>query len=258
MKLKNKVAIVTGSGSGIGKGVALAYASEGAKVVIADLNEETGTKTAQEINMKGGHAIFVRMDITNEDNVNSSINYVYEKYGKIDILVNNAGFKHIEKINELAYQNWKKVISINLHGAFLTTKACLKFMYAAKAGSIIYIGSVSSKQGSKFQAPYVAAKHALLGLCRVVAKEAASHNVSANVICPGYIKTSLLEKQISHKAKVLNQSENEIIESMLSETVNNQFITSKDISDCAVFLASFKTNALTGQSLMVNHGGYME
>ena len=131
-------------------------------------------------------------------------------------------------------------------------------MYVAKAGSIIYIGSVSSKKESKFQSAYVTAKHGLLGLCKVVAQEGAEHNVRANVICPGYIQTPLLQEQIHQKSEALQLTKQNILESMLSETVNNQFTTLKDISDCAIFLANFPTNALTGQSLINCNGAYME
>ena len=144
-------------------------------------------------------------------------------------------------------------------GAFLTTRAALRHMYRQKSGSIIYIGSVHSKEASKLKAPYVAAKHGLLGLARVVAKEAAEHGVGANVICPGFVRTPLVEKQIPEQAKELRISEQEVIKNvMLKETVDGEFTTVNDVAETALFLASFGSNALTGQSIVVSHGWFMQ
>jgi 3-hydroxybutyrate dehydrogenase len=151
------------------------------------------------------------------------------------------------------------MLAIHLDGAFLTTRACLKQMYKAQRGSIIYMGSVHSKEASKLKAPYVTAKHGLLGLCRVVAKEGAAYNVRANVICPGFVRTPLVDKQIPEQAKTLGISEQEVIKKvMLGETVDGEFTTVQDIADVALFFAAFGTNALTGQSLIASHGWFME
>ena len=151
-------------------------------------------------------------------------------------------------------------MGIHLDGAFLTTRAALRHMYAQKqGGSIIYIGSVHSKLASLLKAPYVTAKHGLLGLCRVVAKEGAPHGVRANVICPGFVRTPLVEKQIPEQARTLGISEDDVIKKvMLKDTVDGEFTTIEDVAKATVFLASFETNALTGQSLIVSHGWCME
>lgn len=259
MRLKDKVAIVTGAASGIGKCIAETYAREGAKVVIADLNKDAANATAVEITNKGGIAIAVIMDVCNEQSVNDGVAATIKEFGGVDILVSNAGVQHIESVDKLSLQDWKKIIAIHLDGAFLTTRACLKEMYKAKRGSIIYMGSVHSKEASKLKAPYVTAKHGLLGLCRVVAKEAAAYGVRANVICPGFVRTPLVEKQIPEQAKTLGMSEQEVIKKvMLGETVDGEFTTVQDIADVALFFASFDTNALTGQSLIASHGWFME
>lgn len=154
----------------------------------------------------------------------------------------------------------EKLISIQLDGAFLTTRAALRHMYASgKGGSIIYMGSVHSKEASKLKAPYVTAKHGLIGLCKVVAKEGAAHNVRANVICPGFVRTPLVDKQIPEQAKELGITEEQVIKNvMLKDTVDGEFTTTDDVAQTALFFASFESNALTGQSLIVSHGWFME
>ncbi|KTD31015.1 3-hydroxybutyrate dehydrogenase [Legionella moravica] len=260
MRLKNKVAVITGAASGIGKEIALVYAQEGAKIAIADLNPEQAKSTAEEIKSLGGQAMAVAMNVTDENQVNQGMDAVAEQFGGIDVLVSNAGIQIIESVDKLAFADWKKLLAIHLDGAFLTTRAALKHMYASnKGGSIIYMGSVHSKEASLLKAPYVTAKHGLLGLCKVVAKEGAAHNVRANVICPGFVRTPLVEKQIPEQAKELGISEEEVIKKvMLKETVDGEFTTTDDVAQTALFFASFESNALTGQSLVVSHGWFME
>lgn len=260
MKLKNKVAVVTGAASGIGKEIAIVYAKEGAKVAIADLNLDQASQVAEEIKSSGGQAMAVAMNVTDENQVNQGIDKVAEHLGGVDVLVSNAGIQIIESVDKLAFSDWKKMLAIHLDGAFLTTKACLKHMYASgKGGSVIYMGSVHSKEASLLKAPYVTAKHGLLGLCKVVAKEGAAHKVRANVICPGFVRTPLVDKQIPEQAKELGISEEEVIKKvMLKETVDGEFTTTDDVAQTALFFASFESNALTGQSLVVSHGWFME
>jgi 3-hydroxybutyrate dehydrogenase len=257
MKLQDKVAIITGSASGIGRKIAETFASEGAKVVIADVNLKSAWATADEI---GKNAMAIEMDVTNEDEVNAGVEKVIADCGGVDILVSNAGTQFISPIEELPYDQWKKLLSIHLDGAFLTTRACIKNMYQrGKGGSIIYMGSVHSKEASLLKAPYVTAKHGLIGLCEVVAKEGAKHNVRANVICPGYVRTPLVDKQIPEQAKKLGISEEDVIKNvMLKGTVDDEFTTTADVANVALFFATFDSNALTGQSLLVSHGWFME
>lgn len=260
MKLKNKVAIITGAASGIGKEIALTYAKEGAKVAIADLNLDQANLVVKEIKDSGGQAIALVMNVIDEQQVNEGVDAVAEHFGGVDILVSNAGIQIIESLDKLAYADWKKLLAIHLDGAFLTTQAALKHMYASgKGGSVIYMGSVHSKEASVLKAPYVTAKHGLLGLCKVVAKEGAAHNVRANVICPGFVRTPLVDKQIPKQAKELGISEEDVIKKvMLKETVDGQFTTIDDVAQTALFFAAFTSNALTGQSLVVSHGWFME
>jgi 3-hydroxybutyrate dehydrogenase len=259
MRMKNKVAVVTGAASGIGKEIAITFVREGAKVVIADLNQDGADATAKEL---GGaaHAIGVAMDVTNEEQVEAGIAKAVAAFGRIDVLVSNAGIQTISPLEELPFAKWKQLLAIHLDGAFLTTRAVLRHMYAqGDGGSIIYMGSVHSKEASPLKGPYVTAKHGLIGLAKVVAKEGAKHGVRANVICPGFVRTPLVEKQIPEQAKELGISEADVIKTvMLKETVDGEFTTVADIAETALFFASFGSNALTGQSLVVSHGWFMQ
>ena len=260
MKLKDKVALITGAGSGIGKEMALLFAKEGAKIGVADITVDAADETTKEIQNKGGQAVSLAMDVSSEDQVNAGVDKLVSAFGGVDILISNAGIQIIAPMDELEFKDWKKLLAIHLDGAFLTTKACLRDMYKrGKGGSIIYMGSVHSKEASKLKAPYVTAKHGLIGLCQVVAKEGAAHGVRCNVICPGYVRTPLVDKQIPEQAKTLGISEQDVIKKvMLAETVDGEFTTTQDIADVALFFASFPDNALTGQSLIASHGWFME
>ncbi|XHS80187.1 3-hydroxybutyrate dehydrogenase [Burkholderiaceae bacterium UC74_6] len=260
MQLKDKVAYVTGAASGIGKAIALLYAAEGAKVAVADLNLAAAQATAEEIRAAGGQAIGVAVDVTSEEQVNASVEATVAAFGGVDILVSNAGIQIVHPVEEFEFAEWKKMLAIHLDGAFLTTKACIKHMYAqGRGGSIIYMGSVHSKLASLLKAPYVTAKHGLLGLARTVAKEGATKGVRANVICPGFVRTPLVDKQIPEQAQTLGISEEDVIKKvMLKDTVDGEFTTLDDVARVALLFAAFPTNALTGQSLIVSHGWSME
>jgi len=259
MRLKDKVAVVTGSASGIGYEIAKVYLREGAKIVIADLKLDAAQAAAKQMDPTGKNVLAVAMDVSNEQQVNDGIDQAAKFFGKIDILVSNAGIQTVAPVDQFDFAKWKQLMAIHVDGAFLTTKACLKYMYKGDGGSIIYMGSVHSKEASKLKAPYVAAKHALEGLAKVVAKEGAEHNVRANVICPGFVRTPLVEKQIPEQAKELGISEDDVVKKvMLKETVDGEFTTVEDVANVALFFAAFDTNALTGQSLVVSHGWYMQ
>jgi 3-hydroxybutyrate dehydrogenase len=260
MKLQGRSAIVTGAASGIGKEIALMFAREGAKVAIADLDKAAAESAAAEIRGKGGEAIGIAMDVCNEDAVNAGVAAAAAAFGGMDILVSNAGIQIVCPVEEFSLADWRKMLAIHLDGAFLTTRACLPHMYkSGRGGSIIYMGSVHSKEASKLKAPYVTAKHGLLGLAKVVAKEGAQYGVHANVICPGFVKTPLVEKQIPEQAKELGITEEEVIKNvMLKDTVDGEFTTVQDVAEATLFFAAFPNNALTGQSLVVSHGWFME
>jgi 3-hydroxybutyrate dehydrogenase len=260
MQLTNKIAIVTGAASGIGKAIAQIYAREGAKVAIADLNKDAAEACAAEIRASGAQAMSVAMDVTDEMQVNAGVAEVVKAWGGVDVLVSNAGIQIVHPIEEFTLADWKKMLAIHLDGAFLTTKACLPHMYASgRGGSVIFMGSVHSHEASLLKAPYVTAKHGLMGLSKVVAKEGAKHGVRSNVICPGFVRTPLVDKQIPEQAMKLGITEAEVIKNvMLKDTVDGEFTTVQDVAEVALLFAAFPSNALTGQSLIVSHGWAMQ
>lgn len=257
-RFAGKVALVTGAGGGIGREIARAFAREGAHAAIADLDGNAAEAAAREINQAGGSALAVTMDVTREDAVDSGVAAVVRAFGGVDVLVSNAGIQIVAPLDEFAFADWRRLMAVHLDGAFLTTRACLREMYARRGGAIIYIGSVHSKEASRLKAPYVTAKHGLLGLARVVAKEGASRNVRANVVCPGYVRTPLVERQIPEQAAKLGLTEAQVVRDvMLRDTVDGEFTTAADVAEAVLWLAGFPTNALTGQSLNVSHGWSM-
>jgi 3-hydroxybutyrate dehydrogenase len=258
--LNNKVAVVTGAASGIGEQCARKLAAQGAKVVIADLSLKNAQQVAASINDGGGSAFAVEMNVIDEGAVNRGIDAAVEKFGSIDVLVSNAGIQIVNPIENYAFADWKKMLAVHLDGAFLTTKAAIRHMYdSGRGGSIIYMGSVHSHEASKLKSAYVTAKHGLLGLARVVAKEGGPRGVRANVVCPGFVRTPLVDKQIPEQAKELGISEQEVIKHvMLGDTVDGEFTTVDDVANTVAFLAGFESAALTGQSIVVSHGWYMQ
>lgn len=256
MRLKDQVAVITGAGSGIGLEIARTFVREGARVAIADLDGNAVARAATELG--AGQAIPLEMDVTREEEVDAGITRVVETLGWIDILVCNAGVQVISPLEALTLAEWHRVLAVHLDGAFLATRAALRHMYPSGRGIIIYMGSVHSKEASVLKAPYVTAKHGLIGLARVVAKEGAKHGVRANVVCPGFVRTPLVERQIPEQARALGISEEEVVNNiMLKETVDGEFTTTRDVAEAVLFFASFESAALTGQSLVVSHGWSM-
>ena len=248
MNLNGKICIITGAARGIGAEIAKRYVQSGAKVAIADLALESAEETAADLTRMGpGEAIGVAMNVTDEAAVNAGVQQVINRWGGVDVLVSNAGIQIVHELQDFPYDDWKKLLSIHLDGAFLTTKACLPHMYKAGSGSVILMGSVHSKEASPLKSAYV------------TAKEGAAHGVRANVICPGFVKTPLVEKQIPEQAKELGISEEDVVNRiMLGGTVDTEFTTVEDVAEIAHLFAAFPTNALTGQSMIVSHGWFME
>lgn len=257
MELDGKVALITGAASGIGHQIAKRYLEAGARVAIADLNADAAEAAARDL---GGDktAIGIAMDVANEEQVNAGVDKAAATFGTIDILVSNAGIQIVHPIEEFPLAQWKKLLAIHLDGAFLTTKACVKYMYKQNSGALIYMGSVHSHEASPLKSAYVAAKHGILGFARTMAKEGGKHGVRANVICPGFVMTPLVEKQIPEQAQELGITEEQVVnEIMLGETVDKKFTKVEDIAEVALLLAAFKSNAITGESIIVSHGWHM-
>jgi len=256
MQLNGKICIITGGASGIGLEIAKRFAAAGGKVVIADIDIDAANEAAKSLG--DGH-MGVDMDVTDEGAVQRGVDKVIDAHGRVDVLLSNAGIQMVKRVEEFTFDEWRKVVSIHLDGAFLTSKAVLPQMYKQGSGTILYMGSVHSQEASALKAPYVAAKHGLMGLARTIAKEGGEKGVRTNVICPGFVKTPLVDKQIPEQAKDLGISEEDVVNKvMLGETVDKEFTTVEDVAHTALFLASFPSNALTGQSIVVSHGWRMD
>ncbi|OXY82935.1 3-hydroxybutyrate dehydrogenase [Oceanimonas doudoroffii] len=259
MRLEHKVALITGAGQGIGRAIARHYAREGACVAVADLSLAGAEQTALGIVAEGGEAIALQMDVTDEQAVNAGVERLVRHWGRLDIALANAGIQHIAPVHKLDYADWRRVMNVHLDGAFLLTRAALAQMYENGGGVMLYMGSVHSLEASPLKAPYVAAKHGMLGLCRTVAREGADRGVRSNIICPGFVRTPLVEKQIPEQARELGMSEEEVVRNvMLKHTVDGEFTTLDDVSEVAVHLAAFPSAALTGQSVVVSHGWHIQ
>lgn len=260
MRLRDKVAIVTGAASGIGQAIAAEFARQGATVVIADLAPEAANAAASEIVAAGGKAMAMAMDVTDEAQVEHGVAAVINALGGVDILVSNAGIQILSPLVDFTVEQWRKMLAIHLDGAFLTTRACMRQMIGAgSGGTIIYMGSVHSHEGSPLKSAYVTAKHGLLGLVKVVAKEGAKDHIRANLICPGFVRTPLVDKQLPEQAAQLHMSEAEVIKNvMLKETFDGEFTTMQDVAQTALWLAAFPSIALSGQSIIVSHGWHMQ
>ncbi|MHB8477558.1 MAG: 3-hydroxybutyrate dehydrogenase [Steroidobacteraceae bacterium] len=257
--LKDKVAVVTGAASGIGEEIARTFARAGANVAIFDLDAGGAKRIAADLQREGRQALAVIADVTSEAQVEAGMATVVEAFGRIDVLVSNAGIQIVAPLEAFEFADWKRLLAIHLDGAFLCTRAALKHMYKQGSGSIIYMGSVHSKEASLLKAPYVTAKHGLMGLAKVVAKEGAKHGVRANVICPGFVRTPLVDKQIQEQARMLGiPAEAVIRDVMLDHTVDGEFTTVQEVAAAALFFAAFQSNAMTGQSLVVSHGWFMQ
>jgi 3-hydroxybutyrate dehydrogenase len=259
MTLEGRAALITGAASGIGREIAATFARAGARVAIADLSLDAARTAAAQLSERPGQAIGIAMDVGVESDVNAGVAAVIETFGTVDILVNNAGIQIVHPLEEFSYEEWRKVLNVHLDGAFLTTKACLPHMKASGCGgTLLYMGSVHSKEASPLKAPYVTAKHGLLGLARVVAKEGAKYGVRSNVICPGFVRTPLVDRQIPEQARTFGISEQEVVRNiMLRETVDGEFTSLAEVAEVALWLASFPSSALSGQSIVVSHGWHM-
>ena len=259
MRLENRIALITGAGRGIGRAIAEHYGREGARVAVADLTLESAREAVDAIEQAGGTAMALAMDVTNEQAVDDGVAAIVERWGGLDIALANAGIQHIDPVHKLAFSDWSKVMSVHLDGAFLVTRAALRQMYENGGGTMLYMGSVHSLEASPLKSPYVAAKHGMLGLCRAVAKEGAEYGVRSNIICPGFVRTPPVDKQIPEQARELGISEEDVISKvMLKNTVDGEFTTLEDVSELAVHLAAFPSAALTGQSIVVSHGWHMQ
>lgn len=250
-ELRGKVALVTGAASGIGLAIARDLAQHGVRVTLADIDVERGQAAASNIQ----NARFQVADMTSDEAIQSLIEKTISEEGYVDILVNNAGIQHVAPITEFPEAKWKQIIDIMLTAPFLLTKAVLPGMYEQKWGRIINIASVHSLRASAFKSAYVSAKHGLLGLTRVTALEAAPYRVTCNAICPSYVRTPLVEKQIADQARIHGIPESEVVEKiMVTEGAIRRLVEPEEVAQFTTFLCSDAASAITGSAQTIDCG----
>lgn len=255
MPLSARVATVTGGAQGIGKAIALALANAGANVVIADLNEPAGLGTIHELRAAGGTAVFENLDISTQEGAKRLIEATVERFGRIDILVNNAGLQHVAPLQDFPEKQWDRLIAVMLTGPFLLTKHAFPPMMHQRFGRIINIASAHGLVASPFKAAYVAAKHGLLGLTKVTGVEGAAHNITAVAVCPGYVRTPLVEQQIADQAKAHGIPEHEVIEKvLLDRQAIKRLLEPEEVADAVMYLCTERASGITGTHFTIDLG----
>ncbi|HEY6009830.1 MAG TPA: 3-oxoacyl-[acyl-carrier-protein] reductase [Nitrospirota bacterium] len=246
MSLSGKTALVTGAAQGIGRDIALALAADGADVAICDVNLEAAQKTSGDIEAKGRKSLALKANVAASADVTAMVDQVVEKFGRIDILVNNAGITRDGLILRMKDEDWDLVLSINLKGSFLCTKAALKYMTKQRGGTIINIASIVGAMGNAGQANYVASKAGLIGLTKTIAREYANRGITANAVAPGFIDTAM------------TQALSENVRTELAKQIPmGKLGTPEDVANAVRFLASPWAAYITGQVIHVNGGMYM-
>ncbi|MEE2692325.1 MAG: 3-hydroxybutyrate dehydrogenase [Pseudomonadota bacterium] len=250
-------AVVTGSTSGIGLGIADAFAAEGMNVMLNGFGDKSEIeKIRARLEEKYGVAVrYNAADMTKPDEIRGLIDEASEAFGQVDVLVNNAGIQHVSPVEDFPEAKWDAIIAINLTSAFHTTKAAFKGMKDRKFGRIINIASAHGLVASPFKSAYVAAKHGIVGLTKTIALEGAEHGVTCNAICPGYVKTPLVEAQIPDTAKARGMTEEEVVQKViLAAQPTKQFVTVEQVGALACFLASKQAASITGAAYQIDGG----
>jgi 3-hydroxybutyrate dehydrogenase len=257
MRLQGKTSIVTGAASGIGRSIAQAFAAEGALVGIADINYDGAQEVSEHILKAGGRAQAIAMDVTNESQVDDGVNCFVREHGRLDIMVANAGIQHLDAIADVSLSNWRRLLAVHLDGSFLASSAALRHMVPAGKGNLIFLGSIHSYMVSENKGPYAVAKHGIVGLCRAIAKENGRHGICANTICPGFVRTPLIEAQLPVLARERGVSEEQVVQEFLRHTVDGEYTTVHELAELAVLLAAFPSKLMNGQSVGASHGIHM-
>ncbi len=256
-QLKGRVAVITGSTSGIGQGIAEAFAREGASVMLNGFGDKSQIEALRSKVEKasGARAIYDAADMAKPDEIGAMIRRAADELGGVDILVNNAGIQHVAPVDEFPPEKWDAIIAINLTSAFHTTRHALPHMKKAKWGRIINLASAHGLVGSPFKTAYVAAKHGIVGLTKSVALEVAEHNIRCNSICPGFVHTTLVEKQIEDRARENNMSREQAIRDIIhAPQPTKQFVTMEEVAAHAVFLASPAADQINGAQFSIDGG----
>jgi len=253
--MKDKVAVITGAASGIGLAIAKTFAQGGAKIVIADLDCDGGERAKDEIEKLGASAIFAKTDVSQAEDVRQLVAATIKSYGRLDVLVNNAGIQYIAPVMEFPEDRWDSLIGVILTGTFLCSKYALPHMIENKWGRIINIGSIHSKVASPFKSAYIAAKHGVLGLTRATALEVAAYNITVNAICPTYVRTPLVEKQIAEQAQRHGITAEEVITKIMTEpALIKRLLEPSEVASLALYLCSPAAAGITGAALDIDLG----
>ncbi|SEM61115.1 SDR family NAD(P)-dependent oxidoreductase [Paenibacillus sp. OV219] len=250
MRLQNKVILITGSGSGIGKATAILFASEGAKLIINDLSEQNGQETVQEIEAAGGEAIFIRADVTKPDEVSAMVDQIIARYGVIDVLFNNAGISGVGVLHEIEPEAWDRVINVNIRGVFVPSKYVIPHMIERRSGSIINMSSCIAEIGLARRASYAATKGAVLALTKSMQVDYAQYNIRVNALLPGTIMTPFVENYL----KTSYDDPEEAIKGLKKRQLSEELGFPADVAKAALFLASDESSFVMGSPFYVDGG----
>ncbi len=253
--LKTKAALVTGAASGIGRVIATMLAAHGAAVSVCDLNASGSREVAAEIERAGGHAVPVQADVSKSDQVRAAVQTTIGEFGRLDILVNNAGLQFIAPVHEFPEEKWNLLIGVMLTGTFLCTKYALPQMMTRRWGRVINISSIHGLVASPFKSAYISAKHGIVGLTRTVALEVAEYGITANAVCPAYVRTPLVEGQIAEQSKVHGIPASEVVEKiMLAPAAVKRLLEPEEIGGLVLYLCSDLASGITGAAYPIDGG----
>jgi NAD(P)-dependent dehydrogenase (short-subunit alcohol dehydrogenase family) len=258
--LANKVVLVTGGGRGIGRAIAEAFAEAQSFVVIGDINKEESDAVVSAINERFGEerATSYRLDVTNYENAKEVVSSILSRFGKIDILVNNAGVSTMAPVIELTERDWDFNMNVNAKGVFIMSQLVVRSMIERNVkGKIVNIASQGGRQGFPFLAHYCASKFAVIGFTQSLALEVAKYGITVNAVCPGFVKTSMQEREIEWEAKLRGVKPREVIESYLKSIPLGRLQEPKDVANVVLFLASSLADYITGASIEANGGSCM-
>lgn len=254
--VKGKVVYITGAASGIGYEIGTAFAKNGAKVIFTDINGEKLKEAIQQLSEQNLNVIGFQCDVTKEDELRDTIERTVQTYRRLDILINNAGLQHVASIEEFPTETFEMMTKVMLVAPFVATKHVLPIMKKQKWGRIINIASINGLIGFAGKAAYNSAKHDLIGLSKVTALETASHGITVNALCPGYVDTPLVRGQFEDLAKTRNVPVENVLEEVLYPLVpQRRLLDVQEVADYALFLASEKAKGFTGQAVVLD-GGY--
>ncbi len=256
-RFRDKVVLVTGAGSGIGKGIALRFAAEGAQTLVVDINRGSAESVVKEINGAGGKATSLRADATKISHAKQTIKTALRKFSKIDVLVNNVGYCPVEPLMVTREEDWYSLMNINAKATFLWSTIAAKEMIKRRSGCIVNIASDCGKVGDPYSGVYVAAKHAVIGLTKNLAHELAPYGIRVNSVCPGWIETPLFEKVNREMAVLTHRSKREIQREIVAKIPLGRIGTPEDVAGLVTFLASDDAGYMTGQAINVTGGALM-